>query len=369
MTVSDRYLSYEQALQELQVNRSQLNAFIREGRLTEHVMEGETKFRIAEVQDIKRDMEKSPTVMEDDGGQEPGTELLDSANGAGREPITEMLDQGRRGSAEGEMGTVILEDEEGAGGAGALDTVVLEGDQAFGAGDLATVVLADDEAGGAADHDTEILEEDDQFELEGAEASASADAMATDLLIEGEGREKAKESSAEDFFDFTDALESDSIELEGAAEPAAGAAGPAEDSEEPAIVTDMLDLSAEEDVAEEDLLSEIMDIDEEPGTTHALGDTEDITAEITTMEEPTYEESDLGTVLGAPSADLGEDFGAGAEFAVPYAEPVGAEEQIGGAFVALLVIALIVLAVSMLFVVENGSAFTTGLTSWARFGS
>jgi len=47
MAKEDEYLTYEQVLQELQINRSQLNRLVRDGRIVEHVVEGETKFRAA----------------------------------------------------------------------------------------------------------------------------------------------------------------------------------------------------------------------------------------------------------------------------------------------------------------------------------
>lgn len=347
MAQDEQFLSYEQVLQELQVNRSQLNAFIREGRLTEHVMEGETKFRFAEVRDIKRNMEKSPTVMEEERAGEPATDLMEEPGGPpSREPATQLLEE------EQDASTTDRE------------TLVLEGGR----------------PSGAAERDTEILdEEEDEFALElpdEDEASASSTALETALELERAAAEKAKESSEEDFFDFTDGLEADAIELEGAGEveaPAVAALA-AEEPEEEGIVTDVLDLGAEEEVAEEDLLSEIMDIEEEQATPGVLtaDSTEDITAEITTLEEPTYEDSDLGAVLDVPEEELGPEFGAEAEFAVPYAEPIiGGEERVSGVMVALLVCTLVVMALSLLFVIENGANpdWNTGLTSWARTGS
>jgi len=350
MAQDEQHLSYEQVLQELQVNRSQLNRFIREGRLTEHVMEGETKFRLAEVRDIKRNMEKSPTVMEEERAGEPATDLLEGPDEPpSKEPATELLE----------------EEEEG------------EGEPAA---EHETMVLDEGRPPGAAERDTEILEEEEgdlALELpDEDEASASATALETQLELERAAAAKAKESSEEDFFDFTEALEEDAIELEGpeAVEEAPAAAPEVEEEpEEEGIVTDILELGAEEEVAEEDLLSEIMDIEEEQATPGVLTaeSTEDITAEITTLEEPTYEDSDLGAALEVPEEDLGPEFGAEAEFAVPYAEPIGVgESRLSGGFVVLLVLTMIVMAVALLFVVENGSRpeFSTGLTGWARTG-
>ena len=67
----DEYLSYEQVLQELQVNRSELNRLLREERLREHVVSGETKFRFAEVMDLKKQLEKRPTMVAEHGAGEP----------------------------------------------------------------------------------------------------------------------------------------------------------------------------------------------------------------------------------------------------------------------------------------------------------
>jgi hypothetical protein len=144
----------------------------------------------------------------------------------------------------------------------------------------------------------------------------------------------------------------------------------ATDVEEEEIVTDILQLGVEEEVPEEDLLSEIMDIEEEQAVEAATVDeTEDITAEITTMEEPVYEESDLGEVL-----DVGEeaefDMGLGEvdEFQVSYAEPIEmAEAPVSGWAVALLVVTLILMGFAALLVTENASNpdFSTKLVSWA----
>ena len=85
-------------------------------------------------------------------------------------------------------------------------------------------------------------------------------------------------------------------------------------------------------------------------------DTEDLTAEITTLEEPTYEDSELGEVL-----DVGDEFGIEEEadeavgFDLPYAEPVPmAVGQVSGPWVAILFVTVIVMVIGLLFAVENG---------------
>jgi len=191
----------------------------------------------------------------------------------------------------------------------------------------------------------------------------------------GAGEAEAAEERSEEFFDFSDALDEEQFELE---EPVAGAraeepeAEAAELEEEETPITDILGLSEEEEVAEEDLLSEIMEIEEEQEPEAVPTEaSEEVTAEITTLEEPTYEEGDLGEVLEVEEADLGEEFIGGEEFEVPYAAPVPiAAAQVSGGWVLLLALSLIVMIFGGLFVVENGFRpdFSTPLTSWVPVG-
>jgi hypothetical protein len=415
MAKDDDYLSYEQVLQELQINRSRLNQLIREGRLTEQLVEGETKFRMVEVRDIRRTMEKSPTVMEEEEGAEPETDLLEDQSPAiSAEPKTEIIEEGEEtttspptelleedtgpASARAVRETILLEEDEGE--ETSRPTEVLADDRGRRAGEARETILLED-SGPVTDRTTEMLEgglSGAELELdlpEGAsdidlevplteDVSASQTDLETELELEvvaadAEGADEATVPVAaeEEFFDFSGEIDSDEFELEARAEEEEVAEEPLEvapeeptDVEEEEIVTDILQLGVEEEVPEEDLLSEIMDIDEEQAVEAATVDeTEDITAEITTMEEPVYEESDLGEVL-----DVGEeaefDMGLGEvdEFQVPYAEPIEmAEAPVSGGFVALLIVTLIIMGLAALFVTENASRpeFSTGLVKWA----
>ncbi|MHC4592353.1 MAG: hypothetical protein ACYS8L_06620 [Planctomycetota bacterium] len=355
MAKDEQYLSYEQVLQELQVNRSRLNQLIREGRLREHVIEGETKFRRVEADEVRKTLEKRPTVVEKEG-EEPATDLLDEEPIAvSKEPETEFL-----GPEEGPPETEILE----VGAEPPSDTDLLEEP-------LASALV---------ERDTEILEEEgapgEEFELAGgavgedsdirqalAEAPAASEtAMETELDLDAVAAQTPAEPE-EDLFDFSEALTGEEFEL--------GEQGP--EAEEDEIITDILDLGAAEEVPEEDLLSEIMEIQEEQetavpveGTTE---ETEDLTAEITTLEEPTYEESELGEVLEAGEAvEFEEELPEGEEFIIPSPAPLRiAAEEVGGVWVGLLLLTLVFMVVAMLFVVENAfhPEFATPLTSWS----
>jgi hypothetical protein len=360
MAKDEQYLSYEQVLQELQINRSRLNQLIREGRLREHVIEGETKFRRVEADEVRKTLEKRPTVVEKEG-EEPATDLLDEEPVAvSKEPETEFL-----GPEEGPPETEILE----VGAEPPSDTDLLEEP-------LASALV---------ERDTEILEAGapgEEFELVGgavgedsdiqqalAEAPAASEtAMETELDLDAVAAQAPAEPE-EDLFDFSEALTGEEFEL---GEGAPGAA-PAE-AEEEEIITDILDLGAAEEVPEEDLLSEIMEIQEEQetglpveGTTE---ETEDLTAEITTLEEPTYEESELGEVLEAGEAvEFEEELPEGEEYIIPSPAPLRiAPEEVGGLWVALLLLTLVFMVIAMLFVVENAfhPEFSTPLTSWSR---
>ncbi len=336
----EAYLSYEQVLQELQVNRSELNRLIRDGRLKDHVISGETKFRRVEVADLKTALQKRPTVMAEEG--------------SGTEPTTDVLLAGAAASS-GEPETEILEGQPVSEG-----TDVLVG-----------------RPSDAQERDTEVLEEAElEFEMPGesgldmekplAEATPlSESALETDLELQAV---RAKpEAEEEEFFDFTDALKEDDIELEGGpsgeapAQEAPAGAPREEDADE--LVGDILGLEEEAaggQVSEEELLSEIMEIE---GADESDEDTADITADITTMEEPTYEATELEDVLAGGE----EEEAFGDEFAVPIPEHVGAEPQATKGMVAMLLIALIVMILSGLFVVDNNGepGYTGGLTSWA----
>jgi len=318
----EEYLSYEQVLQELQIDRSQLNRLIRDGLLKEQIIEGETRFAAADVAEVKTTLEKRPTVV-DEGEPAPSR--------------TDIIGEGEAETAERE-----------------------------------TDVLQEAPSREAVERDTEILVEGEELQLEepGEEPPAVSDtALETDVELAATKAEQEAAEESDDFFDFTEGEELQLEEPQAAPTEPAAEEPPAEEEEEE-IITDILDLEAEEQVAEEDLLSEIMEIgeEEEPAEAPAGEDTEDLTAEITTLEEPTYEESALDEVLEEAEEEPGFALEEEA-FEVPYAAPVvSAEAQVGGAWVAALVVTLILLVIGGIFAVENTfkPEFSTGLTSWAR---
>lgn len=347
------YLSYEQVLQALQTNRGQLNQFIRSGRLRQHVVDGETKFRREEVDELKGELEKQPTVMEDAASsREGGTAMLGGMGG--HEPETAVLEEG---------------DEE------ARTTDILE--EVSPVAEPDTVMLEED----LIEPGTGLLDEEssDTIELESdGDMAASESALETELDLKAMGADQAEEGEEEeeDFFDFSGDLEDVDFELES---PAAAEVEPhdltaesdelvlGEDTED--VVTEVLNLGGADDIAEEDLLSEIMEIDEDAEVAAPSSeDSADITAEITTMEEPTYEESDLDELLEAEE-DVGafeEDFVAEEEFEVPYAAAMEAPGEVSVLFVGMLILTLVILAFGGIFMVENSvnPQIDTPLTSW-----
>jgi len=363
MAKEDEYLTYEQVLQELQINRSQLNRLVRDGRIVEHVVEGETKFRAAEVAALKKELEKRPTVVAAEG--EVGTDVLEE-----KEPTTDVLEGAGAAAGEGRPGTEVLEEK-----AEAPDTeLVEEGAPQIGA-ERDTELVEEAGAPAAAGLDLGGLEESD-LELEkplAEEPSASESALETDLDLEAAQPEEAEaEAEESDFFDFSAELEEGELELEGrpeaAAEQAEGPREEAEAGEEP--VGELLDIEQEQEVPEEDLLSEIMDIEEEEQGGEAAPEpseaTEEVTAEITAIEQPTYEESELGEALEVEPVDAGEEFPEGEELELPYAAPVvETEGQVTGGWVALLAVCLILMVFAAIFVIDNGSRpdFAAPLTS------
>ncbi len=313
----ETYLSYEQVLQELQIDRSQLNRLIREGLLEEQVVDGETKFAMSDMEKLKDTLEKRETIVEDGSTAPSRTEFVEAEDEG--EEIT---------------GEIVLE----------------------------TPSRAD------VERDTEILIEGEELELEGPEEEEpgppSHTALETELELEPTSAPEPEEpeEKEEDFFDFSADLQEGEIELEGGGEVA-------DEEEEPEIVTDILDLDEEEEVAEEDLLSEIMEIGEEDEEAEMIpvDESEDLTAEITTLEEPTYEESALDEVLaGEGDVDFGVE-APGEEFEVPYAAPVAASSaEVSGGWVAVLVGTLVIMLICGLIVMENSfnPGFSSGLLGW-----
>jgi len=339
MAQEEQHLSFEQVLQELQIDRTQLNRLIREGVLKEQLVDGETKFSMSDTQAAKALIEKRPTVVQD-GAEAPS-----------RTDIVGAADETADARSSKEPGTELLEEE---------------------TAERETDILQEAPSAAAVDRDTEVLDEGQELELEAPEeeAPATPTALETELELEPTAEAAEKEEAEEDFFDFSAGLEEGELQLEEP-EPIAGEAAIEEvPEEEEEIITDILDLESEEEVAEEDLLSEIMEIGEEEGI--PVGDeTEDLTAEITTMEEPTYEEGALDEVLDEEDE---VDFGRleGDEFEVPYAAPVAmGEGQVGGGWALLLVLTLIFMLLAGLFTVENAVSpdYSTGLTGWAPVGT
>lgn len=349
----DRFITYDEVLQELQTSRGQVNQFIRSGRLEQHDVEGETRFNLLQVKVLKGELQKEPTVMEE--WEEEPAEAAPVAAVPSQEPATDVIEEGKQVAAE--RTTDVLEDN----GAGTAErgTDIIE-----------------PEAGASQD---EIALE--SVEVEGLEMEAPEEPKGpSDSALETELDLPATEADEEeDFFDFSGDLEDVDIELE--APP--GAEAPAEEAEEVSdelgleedegIVTEVLDLGPDDsELDEDDLLDEIMDIDEASVEEISTEDSSEITAEITTMEEPTYEESDLDELLAAEEEEeieLEEALVVGEEFEIPYAAPVEAPEAVGFLSVLMLLLAMAGLAVSGLLVMENSikPEFGTNLTSWARF--
>jgi hypothetical protein len=337
---ADEFLTYEQVLQELQTNRGQLNQFVRSGRLKQHVVSGQTRFKRADVAELRGALEKEPTVMEEWDDDEP----IDGE--------TVLLDEGETSILDDEDTSMSEEPETGV-----LDEDAFVGEE--------TAMLEDSDLG--SEPDTVLLEAETEagdFDVEEAPSASkpSDSALETELdlkIFAGDEDEPGTEDD-EDFFDFSGDLEDVEFELE--APPAA----PSESSSQELVLddedihTEILDLGGDDGLAEEDLLSEILSIDDEPGQDagiDSLSDLADITAEITTLEEPTYEESDLDELLEVEDdediEEFDEAFAVGADIEVPAGRYVEAPSAVGMGTVMLLILTLIVMAIGALFSVEN----------------
>ena len=96
-----------------------------------------------------------------------------------------------------------------------------------------------------------------------------------------------------------------------------------------------------------------------------------MTAEIAALEEePGYATDEFEEVLDVQ--DFGEEFAEGEALEVPYATRVSAPAaRVGGLWLAILVVSMLIMFVATLFVVENAYRpdFSTGLTGWVRADS
>jgi len=388
MANNEQYLTYEQILRELQISRTELNRLIREGRLVEYVISGETKFRYSEVEALRGALDKRPTVFteedEDMAAQPPEVRVKE----ASEEPETEVLGDDW---ADQESEALVLEGEEGA--EMAPETEVLEEDaQVAPAGELeilSEALAPEEEKLAAAEPKTDVLEEEAAAPEPGTEVlEEEGAALEPELTLEGEDVEtpladasKVGETSKEtelnlevkhlledegtegeeegDFFDFTEAMDKD-LELETSSDDLIKLDEPPA-TEDEKMITDILE--SEEEVAEEDLLSEIMDLDIGEDEEAAAG--EDETAQITTMEEPTFTPAELGEGF---EPDVGEEE-VEEDFGDIYAVPVAAvAAEISGWVPVALVLTLLVMVFTSLFLVENAYdvSFSTHLTGWVR---
>ncbi len=267
MADGQEYLTYEEALVELGVDRSELNGLIREGRLEEQVVEGQTRFARDQVMAAKED----------------------------------LLAGGDMESGE----TAVMKDE---------------------------------------------------------------------IEVEDEEETAAEEESREDFFDFSEALEED-FELEEA--ETVETAEEEEDlptieleeetDEEEEIVTAVIEPTGD-DVDEAELLNEILEIEEDeeeaPIAPTEVADVreEEVTADITAIEEPEYAEP-----AGFREEEVELDEAAEpADVEIPTAVAMRPVEQASTWPTVVLVVALIVLALAAVFMVENTvhPDFSTPLTGW-----
>ncbi len=329
MAGEEQYLSFEEVLGQLGVDRDRLNGLIQAGRLTGRLVAGQTKYSLSEVTALKQDLSASPTMP--GGAQQAPGEDEDIEVWAEEEPEFEL--EAPPGVEEAELARPLS-----------------------------------------------------------GEATASESALETDLEIETEGVEleaapEAEQPAAEeeDVFDFSDALEAD-FQLEGddvqlqdetlVAEPVEGVETAEEvpslvEDEDEEIITAILETDTGE-IADDELLSELVGAEQEeiPVAEEVieevpLADDEEVTADLTPVEEEdaVFEPMDLDEEL-AVVEPLEE------EFEPQYEAPLVAVEESAGAWpTVVLILALLVLALGGIFMIENGSRpeFTTHLTSWLPF--
>jgi hypothetical protein len=322
----DDFVGYDEVLQELQLNRNELDELIESGKLEEYSFGDETRFELEEVQSMGTG--KKPTDMGSGPGKEP-TVFQVGEEEAVESPITTF-----------EIGEPEEEEEAGAPGKEALL-------------DLETEAEAEEEVPSSFFDFTEELETEmkteEVEEVEAAEAEEAEVFEIPELEEEEEELAEAPAGPGEETIPFETEEEAEELDTE--------------------MITDVLEIGAEESTEEEDLLGDIIEdvsggveeaveapeyeeeITAEELTTEATGEetmTSDLTAEITQMEEEVYEEGEELEEILEPEEALGP------EFAVPEAAPAApAEVPVPVWAVAVMAVALVILCIGALFLIQN----------------
>jgi len=319
------FLDYEEVMQELQLSKGELDSLVGTGRLTQYAFGAGRRFMREDAEAIAA--QKTPTGMEKRPTDRPGKAPT----------AVEEMPAGAKPAKPAKAGTDLekegtkLEVHAGAKGFEADTQPELE--------IPAPTEAAQEEPGTEGSEfeerlDTvfaeEVAEEEEAPPLEEPEAE-----IITDVLELGE-----EEGAEEDL--LGDIIEDVGVEAKEE---------PLEESTREGMITDQITADLEA-VGEE---------------TAGADTGEDMTAEITKLEEETFEDEGLDGVLTAA-----EEEGAAAEeagFEVPSAVVPAREEPVGTAAMVLLILVIVMQLVAGVFAMANAANpdWGTALTSWNPF--
>jgi excisionase family DNA binding protein len=367
------YVDYDQALQDLQTSRNELDRLVAEGLLKPYRDEEGVKFRKEDIDEAKRTLEQKATVLE----KKRGSQVMEG---------TEDL---------------FLIDEEAE--SVTLDSVLM-GEQRAQAEEPGSKVDVGAAAGAEADVDQtgvipvsespETAEEESIFDFGEEDLDLdSSDSSVVDIKVEAPSEEIPPEQEpSSNMLEIGSGLGLDADEsgdlIQIDEEIASSEILPLEEESDESsadsdIMTDVLQVG-EEESSQDDILGDLLEIEEEPesGTglpagaaagfeeTVDISETSDVTADITQLDEETYEGTDLSEVLGTeeevselyeepPIAAPEEQFAPGAYVApAGYAEPA----VIGGGWVLTMVVVLVFMigAGMLLFAQTLGPNYAPG---------
>ena len=320
---SGEFLGYDEAMQELQVSRDELEGMIGADKLAEYNFGSGPRVSSDEVQRLIS--EKKPTGLEKKPTDPPVSSEKEATRFEGIPLEAEVEAEAGEAELLVEAEPVEAEPVEAGNDVGTDLTGFDFGDE------LETeVVIEADEAGLAeAELVTDVME---LAEDESAEEDLLGDIIeeAEDVEAPGAGEE--------------DVLGADALELAGTGEVAAELLG--EETAEPEFAEPEF---AEPEFAEPELA-------------------EDGTAEITQLDEETFEGDDLGDILMVEDEVevLGEE---GAAFDVPTPLAAVPETEVAGLVIVLLAVVLLVQVVGGIFAIENSYSpdQSSSLTKWNPF--
>jgi len=295
------FVGYDEVLQELQLNRTELDELVEADSLTEYLFGGESRFELAQVQALGR--ERQPT-----GVERAPTGVEKRPTGVEKEPTDFVI------KAAEEAEQVVEEEEE-------LPTE-----------------LAIEEAQPIEEEEEALFDFSEELAAEGPEEAQPFEEEEAAEAVEIAEGERAEDDLLGDLIGDVGA---ETADLQAAA------GEPMEDEEIEPI---------EEGITDELTREETL----------GISPTEDVTAEITQVEEETFQGEDLDQILEAEEeipAAAGEE----EAFEVPYGAPVAVEAEAPMPPWAVVVLAasVVLLIIAALYAIENASSpdFSTGFTN------